>query len=359
MAGYDCRMTSPSTLLERSRDTIALHPRVPRALKAALAAVLAWLVVQPLGGAADEYPYYAPLGAVIAVSATVADSLRASLQSVFAILLGAGLAVAAGSVLSEVPAIAAVVLLGTLVAGWWRLGVNGSWVPISAIFVLIIGHASITDFVLAYVVLTGLGAGVGVGINAVLPPMPLVPGEREIAALRRSLAAQLDDLADALDQTEPLSHEDWLRRHHDVSSRTQSMSRVVVQTTEARRVNWRARRWRERADQQADHARALERLSLVVDDLAGLLTEVENADRSEVALGPQLRAPAARAMSAVARMLRDRDEDDEPSAECVEAADAAVEELAEAVTDRIRAGATDVLAAGAVVTALRQLVASL
>jgi hypothetical protein len=189
--------------------------------------------------------------------------------------------------------------------------------------------------------------------------MPLVPGEQEVARLRGSLADQLDDLADALDQSEPLSREDWLARHHDLASRARDMNRVVVQTTEARRVNWRARRLRDRADRQAEHARALERLSLVVDDLTGLLAEVENADRPDVALGPQLRAPTSRAMAAVAQMLRDRDEDDEATSESVDAADTAVEELAQAVTDRIRAGVTDVLAAGAVVTALRQLVASL
>lgn len=352
-------MTSPSTLFWWARDTVARHPRVPRAVKAALAAVLAWLVVQPLGGAADEYPYYAPLGAVIAVSTTVADSLRESLQSVASILIGAALAVTVGMALPNVLAIAVVVLVGTLVAGWWRLGEVSSWVPISALFVLVIGSSNLTDFVVGYVFLTGLGAAVGVGVNAVLPPMPLVPGDREITALRTSLADQLDDLADALGHEELLTRDDWLQRHHDVRTKARSMNRIVIQTTQARRVNWRARGLRDRADRQAEHARALERLSLVVDDLAGLLAELEHADRAAVALGPQLRRPAADAMSAVATMLRDRDEDDEPATECVEAADRAVEQLAEAVADRIRVGVTDVLAAGAVVTALRQLVASL
>lgn len=113
-------------LVTRARDALARHPRIPRAVKAAVAAVLAWLAVLPLGGAADEYPYYAPLGAVIAVSATVADSVRDSVQGVAAILLGAALAVCAGAVVPTVPGLAVVVLLGTLVAGWWRLGEMGA-----------------------------------------------------------------------------------------------------------------------------------------------------------------------------------------------------------------------------------------
>lgn len=346
-------------LVSRGRDALARQPRVPRAAKAALAAVLAWLAVQPLGGAADEYPYYAPLGAVIAVSATVADSVRASVQGVASILLGAALAVCVGALVPMVPGLAVVVLLGTLAAGWWRLGEMGGWVPISALFVLIIGSSGLADFVTAYVLLTGLGAGVGVLVNAVLPPMPLAPGDRELARVREALAAQLHDLADGLRSDEPLDRSAWLDRHHDIRPQARAMGLLVAQSAQVRRVNWRARRWQERADRQAEHARALERLSLVVDDLAGLLVRSENAELEAVALGPRLRGPAATAMEAVARMLRDHvARDDPPSSDSVRRAERAVEDLAEAVADRIRVGVTDVLEAGAVVTALRQLVAT-
>lgn len=346
-------------LMARARDSLARYPRVSRAVKAAIAAVLAWLAVLPLGGAADEYPYYAPLGAVIAVSATVADSVRDSLQGVAAIVLGAALAVCAGAVVPTVPGLAAVVLLGTLVAGWWRLGEMGGWVPISALFVLIIGSSGLVDFVTGYVLLTGMGAVVGVLVNAVLPPMPLAPGDRELADVREALAAQLDALADGLSSEQLPDRSAWLERHHDIRPQARAMGLLVAQSAQVRRVNWRARHWQERADRQAEHARALERLSLVVDDLAGLLVRSENADVRDVALGPHLRGPAAAAMEAVAGMLRDREgEDGSPSAEAVRQAARAVEELAGAVTERIRAGVTGVLEAGAVVTALRQLVAT-
>lgn len=348
-----------SRLRAQVSDGIARHPRLPRAAKAAVAAVLAWLAVQPLGGAADEYPYYAPLGAVIAVSATVADSVKASVQGVVAILLGAALAVVAAAVVPTVPGLAVVVLLGTLAAGWWRFGDMGDWVPIAALFVLIIGSSGLVDYLIGYVLLTGLGAAVGVAVNAALPPMPLVPGDRQITAAREALAAQLDDLADALRSDPPLDREQWLARHHDIRPRAQAMGRLVAQATQVRRVNWRARRWQDWADRQVEHARALERLSLVVDDLAGLLAKTEHADREDVALGPRLRQPAAEAMEAVAAMLREgKDEDGPPSQDARDRAGAAIEVLAESVTERVRAGVTEVLAAGAVVTALRQLVAS-
>ena len=342
------------------RDAIARHPRLPRAAKAALAAVLAWLVVQPLGGAADEYRYYAPLGAVIAVSSTVADSIRSSVQGVAAIVLGATFAVAASAAtLPMVVGLAVVVLLGTLVSGWWRFGSMGDWVPIAALFVLIIGSSGLVDYLVGYVLLTGLGAAVGVAVNTAMPPLPLIPGDREITAARQALAAQLDDLADALRSEPPLDREQWLARHHDMRPRARAMGRLVAQAGQVRRVNWRARRWQEWADSQAEHARALERLSLVIDDLSSLLAETEHADLEVVALGPRLRGPAADAMEAVAALLRDGAErDGEPTQESRDHAAAAVDALTEAVADRMRAGVTEVLAAGAIVTALRQLVDS-
>ncbi len=72
-----------------------------QSLKAAVAAGLAWVLVLPLGGVADAYPYYAPLGAVIAVSSTVAGSLRSSLQAVVSIAIGAAIAVGVVALASE------------------------------------------------------------------------------------------------------------------------------------------------------------------------------------------------------------------------------------------------------------------
>src|SRR4051812_25024848 len=101
------------------RDVVRRHPRLPLATKCAVAAALAWLLVLPLGGVADDYPYYAPLGALVAVGTTLVSSLRASVQGVIALLLGAVLSIGVGLLpLPEVVAIASVVGLGTALAGW-------------------------------------------------------------------------------------------------------------------------------------------------------------------------------------------------------------------------------------------------
>lgn len=339
------------------RDAMARHPRGPRAMKAALATVLAWMIVQPMGGVADEYPYYAPLGAVIAVSTTVADSVRSSLRSVGAIFLGATLAVGVGPLLPGPIALAVVVLVGTLLAGWWRLGDMGTWVPISALFVLIIGHLDTGDFVLGYLGLTGLGAGVGVAVNAALPPLPLTPGAYQIAAVRRSVAAQLEDLADALRHEDPLSDDEWTRRYHGIRPHAVAMARLVTQTAEARRANWREHRWRRSAEQLAVHARALERLSVVVDDLAMLLVDTRHDVADAYATGAELRQAAADALKSVAIILRA--DETEPDPETRSAAEAAVTRYVEVVHERDRGADADLVTAGAIATALRQVVASL
>ena len=55
-------------IVDRASGLITARPRTLLALKAAVAAGLAWLVVLPFSGVADDYPYYAPLGAVVATS---------------------------------------------------------------------------------------------------------------------------------------------------------------------------------------------------------------------------------------------------------------------------------------------------
>src|SRR4051812_30229026 len=107
------------------------HPRVGTALKAAAAAALAYAIVVPGGGVADDYPYYAPLGAVVALSAAVVGSVRRALQTMLALGIGATTAVAAGLLpVPEVVSLALAVAVGGLVAGWSALGGEGSRVPV-------------------------------------------------------------------------------------------------------------------------------------------------------------------------------------------------------------------------------------
>lgn len=328
------------------------------AAKAAVAAALAWLVLLPFGGAAERYAYYAPLGAVVAVSATLVNSVRVSAQSIGAILMGAVLAYIAGvTPLPEVVSLALVVGVGVVVAGWKLWGANGSWVPTAALFVLIIGGSNRDTYIFAYIGLTSVGAAIGIAMNALWPPLPLSLAGESVRTLRHTLADQLEDLAEGLEYDVPPTSEEWDERKWEIGVRNREMRDLVLLTTEARSANWRARRWRRWSDNQHEQARALQRLALVVEDLTLLVVEQERADLDEVALGPPLRSECAHAFRSTAAVLRQDDFDVE--ADTMVETRAAVDELARAITDLRRETGHDLFAAGAIVTALRQVLVAL
>ena len=337
-----------------ARRMWAAHPRIALALKAAAAAALAWLLVQPLGGIADDYPYYAPFGAVIAVSSTVIRSLRSTAQAAAAITIGAATALIARELpLPEVTAVAVVVATGTLLAGWPRLGAMGSWVPVSALFILIIGDRDPVHYVAAYLGLTLAGALLGVAVNMTFPTLPLTPTRIALRRLRTDLAEQLDEVADALRQPEPPTLQEWSQRRRRFRPHIDEMRALAAETDEARRANWRARRWI--ADTQRQHALAvaLEELTALLNQVVTLIVERERRDASEVALGATLRPLTAQALAATARLLRSLDD---PAArdDASQHTRAAIDALRGATRNAWHDAGEDRFTAAAIVTALER-----
>jgi uncharacterized membrane protein YgaE (UPF0421/DUF939 family) len=333
-------------------------PRTAMAVKAATAAVLAWLLVQPFGGVADRLPYYAPLGAVIAIGTTFVGSARDTLRGLLGILIGAGLALAVMLLaLPVVPALAAVVGVGTLVAGWWRVRPQAGWVPLTGLFVLIIGRSDPLEFAVGYLGLTSLGALVGLGVNLAFPPLPLSPARSSASRLRDLLAAQLDDLADGLFQEEVPSCEEWAARKRAIDPMVRHMRATVDEATEARRGNWRVERWRQEADRQYHQARALEQLALLVQEVAELVTD-HAYPGEDAPIGPSVRPAAADALRAVAGTLRSVEGATADPAALVRA-DAAVHRLREQVRRSREDFADDMLVAGTVVLTLARALHSL
>lgn len=241
------------------------------ALKAALAAGAAWLLVQPFGGVADDYPYYAPLGAVVVMSTTVMTSVRTGMQAVAAIGVGAGLA----ALVIQMPVprlvgIMAVVGVGFALAGWRRLGAMSMWVPFAALVVLILGGNNPAHYVLGYGGLTAVGAVVGVAVNLALPQLPLGRAMQAVAALQEELAHQLRSLADDLRSADDLGT-DSVRISSSVKPPAERLEQLVSEVRDARRVNWRAGRWRHLANRREEQARALETISYLVEEVGALL----------------------------------------------------------------------------------------
>ena len=121
--------------------------RILLALKTSLAVALSWVVAQRMPGVIDDYPYYAPLGAISAMYPTVLGSVRAGLQTVAGIALG--IMLAAGVLLVGDPNLVTVsvaVGVGVLLAGIRRLGAGAEYVPVGALFVLIVGGQDAEGF---------------------------------------------------------------------------------------------------------------------------------------------------------------------------------------------------------------------
>ena len=338
--------TEPAGPARRGRgwvvEMLGKHPYVFVALKSALAAGVAWALVQPFGGVADEYPYYAPLGAVVVMSTSAMTSVRTSVQAVVAICLGAVLA-GVGLTL-PVPSLVAVMLVvgvGTGLSVWRRLGVMGTWVPFAAIFVLIVGGRDPWGYVLGYAGLTTLGALVGVVVNVAAPQLPLARTLHALSALRLELGQQLRTLADAISSEHDLSVDSG-RISSSLQPRTRYLEALVAEVRDARRVNWRAGRWREVVDEREQQARALERIAYLVEEIAAL---VSRSSTTVMAGSSELGEAVAEALRCTAAMVdagNDAYEEDEAGRSPFEETRRHVEHLRRLVLDsRGQPGADD------------------
>ncbi|MGX6450162.1 aromatic acid exporter family protein, partial [Patulibacter sp. S7RM1-6] len=172
-----------------------------QALKAAVAAGVAWWLGGRLPAPLGPYAYYAALGAMLVVHPALVDSFRATVQIVGAILVGAVLAAVVQALGGTTGVtVAVVVAVGSALSLLPGLGEQRTWVPFAALFVLTVGGEHPTDYVLGYAGQILAGAAVGLLVNlAVLPPTELSDLRDATERLRRRLATRLEWLADRLD----------------------------------------------------------------------------------------------------------------------------------------------------------------
>ncbi|SDY58073.1 Aromatic acid exporter family member 1 [Modestobacter sp. DSM 44400] len=224
------------------------QPWIQRGVRSALAAGLAWQVAVLLPPLLSDYAYYAPLGAVIAVHPTVADSANAAWRSVLAILLGFALAYGVYELTRAVPnalTIALIVALAVCVERWLRiLREQASWVSFAAVLMITVGAGEPGPYVLRYAGLTLLGAAIGVLVTTVLfPPMQLTTAVRAIARTRDRLAVHLESIAAALRNGEVPAAGDWAERGRQLDRSLDQMRAAETLVERARRANPRAHRW--------------------------------------------------------------------------------------------------------------------
>ncbi|MFI0085306.1 aromatic acid exporter family protein [Streptomyces bobili] len=175
----------------RERDLVV------QSLKAAGAALLAWLVADRWLG--DPMALMAPWVALVLVQATVYGSLRQAAQQWTAICAGTLLASGAQAVTGDTLGALALSLPALmLLANWPRFGDQGVYAATTAVFTLASGAVS-ASAVGHRVGQAALGAVIGVAVNAlVLPPVHLRDVRENLVALARETGEALDAVAGGL-----------------------------------------------------------------------------------------------------------------------------------------------------------------
>jgi uncharacterized membrane protein YgaE (UPF0421/DUF939 family) len=332
------------------------YRRLLFAAKTALAAGLAWYIAPLMPGPASAYPYYAPLGAVVSMYPTVADSARHGLQSLLGLVLGIGVAFVFTTFTAPTAfAVAAVVGIGVLIGGLPRMGTASDWVPMAALFVLVIGGANAESFSFAYILQMAAGVAVGFAVNwLVFPPLHLDGVDRSAAAHRDALARQLEDMAAAMRESWPPDHEDWASRSRDLA-RTASEVRDAVHDAElSAKANPRGRLHRAELRRELDDERCVERTTFHVQDITDVLASVIWEKDAGTVIPPEIVDELAAALDSVAVLIRHWSQPEELPAYLADARDA-VGKLGSAVT-RAASQEAPVNAGASVAMSLRRII---
>jgi uncharacterized membrane protein YgaE (UPF0421/DUF939 family) len=324
--------------------------------KAAVAAVIAFLVARYMPGVAADYPYYAPLGAVVAMQSTLLSSVRSGVQTLAGIAIGIG--IAALTMWLGDPGYIAVgiaVGIGVLIGGFRILGEGGSWAPTAAVLVLLVGGSHAEGYSFGYVLQMAVGVSVGLVVNFVaFPPLHFWNAERRIAEANAVLAEHLDGLAESLTADE-VDQDVWVERQHRLDREMADVRERLAAAEESKRANPRAIRGRNRRRLIADAARfrALERAAWYTTDLTEIVGQSGPVSGQLGRIGAPFADRLAAAVRCVAAVVRG-----DGSAELDDEAVAAIRVVESAMDDGNRNRPSEVTLTSASTVALRGIVES-
>lgn len=337
------------------RHAVTLN-RLLFAGKTALAAGLAWYVAPLMPGPAAAYPYYAPLGALVSMYPTVADSAKHGLQSLLGLALGIGVAFVFTTFTAPTAlAVAAVVGIGVLIGGLPRMGTASDWVPMAALFVVVIGGANAESFSFAYILQMAAGVAVGFAVNwLIFPPLHLDGVRKSVVIHREALSRQLRDMALAMEESWPPDHEDWASRSQDLAL-TASEVRSAVHVAElSAKANPRGHRHRGDLQRDLEDLRYVERATFHIQDITDVLASVIWEENAGTVIPPEIVDDLSVALASAADLIAHWDDPEAVPASLAETRDA-VEKLSDAVAHAASRQAP-VNAAASVAMSLRRII---
>jgi uncharacterized membrane protein YgaE (UPF0421/DUF939 family) len=202
--------------VERSRPSIIAERLSANAgwlAQAALATAAAWVLAQQVFG--HERPIFAPVAALICVSASLGQRRRNAVEMVIGVALGIGIADALVVLIGTGPLQIAAVVCGAMVVA---IAFGGSTV--------LVGEAAASALLVVTIQLPGtglsgvrfldslLGGVVAIAVTSLLPRNPVQAVHRAAAPLLSELAGALEDAARALERRElELAERAWSRAH--------------------------------------------------------------------------------------------------------------------------------------------------
>ena len=344
-------------VLRGLKQAFARH-RIELAAKTALAAGLAWALAPLIPGPAAQYPYYAPLGALITMHPTVADSARNGFQSLLGLGLGIGAAFAvAANADANSLTIALVVGIGVLIGGLPKMGAARDWAPVAALFVLVIGGHRADEFSAAYIVQMALGVGIGFAVNwIIMPPLHFEAVGAAFARHRHALGDQLEDMATAMTESWPPDHEEWAEREGVLTATASEVRQAVGQAELSARANPRRERRSRDLRRDLDDVRAIERVTFQIQDITEVLASAIWEESSGTSVPHEVTDLIAEALNATAAMIRGwTDDGDVP--DLADQAQAAVDGLNSGILSAA-SGEASVSAASSVAMSLRRVIST-
>lgn len=290
--------------------------RILLALKTSLAVALSWVVAQRMPGVIDDYPFYAPLGAISAMYPTVLGSVRAGLQTVAGLALG--ILLAAGVLLVGEPnlvTIAVAVGLGVLLAGIRRLGAGAEYVPVAAVFVLILGGQDAEGYSAGFLVQMSVGVVIGLLVNVtVFPPLDFRTARLQLDRLQGVVVDYLEDVAAELAEPGSTTGRDWQQRNHALVRITGEVREAVDESARSTRGNPRVvlRRRSRRTDPGYGSLVKLENVVFHLRGFTDALRELYDHEGHEWAVPDALRDRLAEAVQSAADAVQAWSDGEDP-----------------------------------------------
>lgn len=280
--------------------------RIANAVRAAIAAMAAWLVGNTLPDELAQYSYAAALGAFVATGTTLFTIARAALQQAVGLAIGAALGLTMINIemhgLAKIGIIAAI---GVLLQGAAALGPGAGLVPVVAVLVILFGGIDPDGYAIGYVGQFTLGMVVGVLVNAVaLPPLYGREMRQRVLDAIHEMADRVDALAGMLRGAWPPDRDAWTGWSPELEAWVDQVADELREARESRRMNPRTLWQQHDLTQDAAEVGALRALVHRAIDLLYTLSSAAWSAPIEVDLDDAERALVADAVDALGDHLR-------------------------------------------------------